>query len=78
MTYGFSAGKAGKRVVTDMSMGKIIEDEFGAYEDEVLNAEWTPPSPELPSGTHEPVRHSIATVDVDADDFLAAMYRSQQ
>jgi hypothetical protein len=37
-------------MVMDMSTGKIIEDEFGKFEDEVLNAEWTPASPELAIG----------------------------
>ncbi|MDP2135757.1 MAG: hypothetical protein Q8J99_19310 [Sulfuritalea sp.] len=65
-------------MVMDMSTGKLIEDEFGAFEDEVLNAEWTPASPELQLGLQE-VQHQAATArDVDADAFLAAMYRNQQ
>lgn len=65
-------------VVMEMSTGKVIEDEFGAFEDEVLNAEWTPASPELQPGLQE-VQHRAATShEVDADAFLAAMYRSQQ
>ena len=46
--------------VMDMSTGKLIEDEFGAFEDEVLNAEWTPASPELQLGLQE-VQHRAAT-----------------
>lgn len=64
--------------VMDMSTGKIIEDEFGAFEDEVLNAEWTPPSPELQLGLHEAHGRSSTATGVDADAFLAAMYRNQQ
>lgn len=65
-------------VVMDMSTGKIIEDEFGRFEDEVLNAEWTPPSPELRLGLQE-VQHRAETPrDVDADAFMAAMYLNQQ
>ena len=65
-------------LVMEMSTGKIIEDEFGAFEDEVLNAEWTPASPELQLGLQE-VQHRAATAtEVDADAFLAAMYRNQQ
>jgi hypothetical protein len=65
-------------MVMEMNTGKFIEDEFGAFEDEVLNAEWTPASPELQLGLQE-VQHRAATShDVDADAFLAAMYRSQQ
>ena len=64
--------------VMDMSTGKLIEDEFGAFEDEVLNAEWTPASPELQLGLQE-VQHRVAAgKDVDADAFLAAMYLNQQ
>jgi hypothetical protein len=65
-------------MVTDMSTGRFIEDEFGAFEDEVLNAEWTPASPELQLGL-QAVQHRVATSnDVDADAFLAAMYLNQQ
>ncbi len=65
-------------VVMEMSTGRFIEDEFGAFEDEVLNAEWTPASAELQLGLQE-VQHRAATSkDVDADAFLAAMYRNQQ
>jgi len=68
-------------MVMEMSTGKLIEDEFGAFEDEVLNAEWTPASPELQLGLQE-VQHRATTsqdgIDVDADAFLAAMYLNQQ
>ena len=64
--------------VMEMSTGKIIEDEFGAFEDEVLNAGWMPPSPELRLGLQAVHGHSSAVARVDADTFLAAMYRSQQ
>jgi hypothetical protein len=45
-----SAKETEMLMVMDMSTGKIIEDEFGKFEDEVLNAEWTPASPELQLG----------------------------
>jgi hypothetical protein len=68
-------------MVTDMSTGRIIEDEFGAFEDEVLNAEWTPASPELQLGLQE-VQHRAAashdSCEMDADAFLASMYLNQQ
>ena len=47
-------------MVMEMSTGKLIEDEFGAFEDEVLNAEWTPASPELQLGLQE-VHHRTTT-----------------
>jgi len=66
-------------MVMDMSTGKIIEDEFGAFEDEVLNAEWTPPAkPELQLGLQEVQRRAAHHPDVDAETFLDTMYRNQQ
>lgn len=65
-------------MVMEMSTGKLIEDEFGAFEDEVLNAEWTPASPELQMGLQEVQHRAAASNDVDADAFLAAMYLNQQ
>ncbi|MCX7164469.1 MAG: hypothetical protein WCI19_08445 [Betaproteobacteria bacterium] len=65
-------------MVMEMSTGKLIEDEFGAFEDEVLNAEWMPASPALQAGLQE-VRHREAKArEVDAEAFLAAMYRNQR
>ena len=65
-------------LVMDMSTGKLIEDEFGAFEDEVLNAEWTPASPELQLGLQQVQHRATTSKDVDADAFLAAMYLHQQ
>ncbi len=65
-------------MVMEMSSGKIYEDEFGKFEDEVLNAEWTPPAPELQLGLQEVHSVSASARDVDAEAFLATMYRNQQ
>ena len=65
-------------MVTEMSTGKVIEDEFGAFEDEVLGAEWTPASPALQLGLQEVQQRAATSKEVDADAFLAAMYRNQQ
>lgn len=65
-------------VVMEMTTGKIIEDEFGRFEDEVLNAEWLPPRPELQLGLQEAVPASAPPADIDADDYLARVYRSQE
>ena len=65
-------------MVMDMSTGKLIEDEFGPFEDEVLNAEWTPASPELQLGLQQVQDRATTSEDVDADEFLAAMYLHQQ
>lgn len=65
-------------MVMDMSTGKLIEDEFGAFEDQVLNAEWTPASPELQLGLQEVQQRASTARPVDAEAFLAAMYRNQR
>jgi hypothetical protein len=65
-------------VVMEMSTGKIIEDEFGLFEDEVLNAEWLPPQPELRLGLQEIVHTSVALRDIDAESYLDRIYSSQE
>jgi hypothetical protein len=66
------------KMVMEMGTGKLIEDEFGAFQDEVLNAEWTPASPELQLGLQEVQHRASTSQEVDADAFLALMYRNQQ
>jgi len=65
-------------VVMDMSTGKIIEDEFGRFEDEVLNAEWLPLRPELQLGLQEVVHAAPALRDIDTVSYLDRIYRSQE
>jgi hypothetical protein len=65
-------------MMMEMSTGKIFEDEFGAFEDEVLNAEWTPASPELQLGLQEVQHRATTEKTVDVEAFLAAMYRNQR
>lgn len=63
--------------VMDMSTGKIIEEEFGSFEDEVLNAEWQP-QPEVQLGL-QPVAHNVGQTPIlDADAFLHNIYASQE
>jgi hypothetical protein len=64
--------------VIDMTSGELLESEFGAFEDEVLNAEWIPASPELRLGLQEVQHHAAPAREVDADAFMAAMYRYQR
>lgn len=64
--------------IFDMSTGKIIEDEFGRFEDEVLNAEWLPPQPDLQLGLQEHAHAKPVAQNVDADSYLANIYRSQE
>jgi hypothetical protein len=64
--------------VMDMSTGKIVEDEFGVFEEEVLNAGWLPPQPELQLGLQE-VQHKVRTQrEIDAASYLDRIYRSQE
>lgn len=65
-------------VVMEMSTGKIIEDEFGRFEDEVLNAEWLPPQPELQLGLQEVVCAAVALRDIDTASYLDRIYRCQE
>ena len=65
-------------VVTDMNTGKIIEDEFGSFEDEVMNAEWQSPLPELQLGLQAAVPARQAASGFDADAFLHSIYSSQE
>ena len=63
--------------VMNMSTGKMIEDEFGTFEDEVMNAEWLPPLPDMQLGLQE-VHHCPASIaEAEAEAFLAKIYRSQ-
>jgi len=62
----------------EMSTGKIIADEFGRFEEEVLNAGWLPPQPELQLGLRE-VQHSARVAcNIDASSYLERIYRSQE
>lgn len=64
--------------VMDMSTGKILENEFGSFGDEVLNAGWLP-QPELQLGLQE-VRASktVAPSEIDAETFMKQLYASQE
>ena len=64
-------------MVMDMSTGKIIEDEFGSFEDEVLGAGWLPPVPELQLGLQQASLDAKGESDFDADAFLSKVYRNQ-
>ena len=70
-------------MVMEMNTGKVVADEFGAFEDEVLNAEWIPPGLQAQAlagsgvrlqirNTHAPEQH-----DLDVDAFIGMMYRVQ-
>ena len=60
-----------------MNTGKIIEDEFGSFEDEVLNAGWLPPPADIQAPA--PVRScGSAAADIDTDAFLNTIYSNQE
>jgi len=69
-------------IVMDMEKGKRIEDEFGAFREEVLNAQWLP-QPALQLGlqpaqqVHEPAAARTHPA-LDADAFLRSVYLSQE
>ena len=63
--------------VMDMTTGKIIEDEFGSFADEVLDAGWLPPVPELQLGLRETRLEAQGESELDADAFLSKVYRNQ-
>lgn len=67
-------------IVMDMDGNRYIAGEFGAFEEEVLNAQWLPqPLPLLLGLQHvapEPAPHLAAAVDADA--FLRTVYLSQE
>jgi len=67
-------------MVIDMESGKRIDDDFGAFGEEVLNAQWLPPlAPEL---CLQQLR--LATVaetseqSLDAEAFLRTVYMNQE
>ncbi|MGE5467713.1 MAG: hypothetical protein ACM3Y9_09845 [Ignavibacteria bacterium] len=64
--------------VMDMSTGKIIEHEFGGFEEEVLNAGWLPPQPELQLGLQEVHAAAATPREIDAASYLDLVYRSQE
>lgn len=69
-------------MVMEMSTGKIIQDEFGTFEDEVLNAGWLPPLPEVQLGLQEvqPERSASGAAgnEFDADAYIHQVYVAQE
>jgi len=65
-------------MVIDMESGKKIDDDFGAFGEEVLYAQWLPPvAPEL----YMPRLATVAEASeqsLDAEAFLRAVYLNQE
>ncbi|MCK9283180.1 MAG: hypothetical protein M0P39_02740 [Rhodocyclaceae bacterium] len=63
-----------------MNTGRVIADEFGSFEDEVLNAGWLPP----PAGAIETAapagraRSTAENCELDTEAFLRQIYASQE
>ena len=70
-------------MVMEMSTGKVIADEFGDFEDEVLNAGWIAPGlqaglqAELATGLQLRNARAPEQHELDVDAFLGMMYRVQ-
>ncbi len=64
-------------IVMNTDMGRHIEDEFGAFEEQVLNAEW---QPALQLGLQVSVRSTAPRTmpAPDAEAFLRSVYLSQE
>lgn len=72
-------------IIMDMESGRYQGDDFGLFEEEVLNAQWLPqqsclqPQPALQLVLHETNRIDLAHSSrvVDAEAFLRNVYLSQ-
>lgn len=66
-------------IVMDMNSGRHIEDEFGAFETEVLNAGWLPqPMPQLGLGETVATAAPRQAPPLDTEAFLRTVYLSQE
>lgn len=67
-------------MVIDMDSGKRIDDDFGAFGEEVLNAQWLPPMAiALHLEQSRPAAPVAATQrSLDAEAFLRNVYLNQE
>jgi hypothetical protein len=64
--------------VMDMESGRLLENEFGPFVDQVLDANWLPPL-ELAIGLQDvAAKPAMSPVPFDVDDFLRNIYLSQE
>ena len=64
-------------MVIDMESGKRIDDDFGAFREEVLYAQWLPPlALELGLQERQPAAPVERSLDVEA--FLRMVYLNQE
>jgi hypothetical protein len=66
-------------IIMDTDTGRYFENEFGAFEEEVLNAEWQP-QPQLQLGLQESVSSGKAQAQPpeDLEAYLRTIYLSQE
>lgn len=72
-------------IIMDMESGRYRGDDFGVFEEEVLNAQWLPQQSCLqPQLALQLVQHEMRPVDsarssraVDAEAFLRSVYLNQ-
>ena len=68
-------------MVIDMESGRRVDDDFGAFREEVLNAQWLPPLPpqrlELGLQEQQPVVAAERSF-FDAEAFLRTVYLNQE
>lgn len=66
--------------IMDMTTGKAIEEPTEEYGDEVLNANWLPPQPEVAARLQEVehAAHDAQLPPIDVEHFLEAVYRYQE
>ena len=67
-------------MIMNSETGRQIEDEFGAFEEEVLNAQWLPQPLPVQSGLQKATSGSMsrAVTGMDADAFLRNIYANQE
>ena len=64
-------------MVIEMESGKRIDDDFGAFREEVLYAQWLPPLG-LDLGLQEGRQAAAPQRSVDVEAFLRTIYLSQE
>jgi len=67
-------------IIMNSETGRHIEDEFGAFEEEVLNAQWLPQPMQVQAGLQKITSGSTSRTvgGMDADAFLRNIYVNQE
>ena len=70
-------GESKMVIIMTTELGKRIEDEFGAFEDEVQYAQWLP-QPVLELGLQELPREAATRPELDVGAYLRRIYLAQE